>query len=114
MMKIVEDKISINELQKMAREMFGNLVKIVVDVKKEIMAVNGELHSDEEALLLDKGSKQKDLWGINIYPEIKREEWLEFDSMINVRPSSGNLSRGVDDPEIKRKIIQIVNKLVKE
>lgn len=113
-MKIVEDKISINELQKMAKQMFGNLVKIVVDVKKEIMAVNGELHSDGEALLLDKGSKQKDLWGANIYPEIKGKERLEFDSMINVRPSSGNLSRGVDDPKIKKKIIEIVSKLVEK
>lgn len=113
-MKIVEDKISINELQKMAKQMFGNFVKAVVDVKKEIMAVNGELHSDEEVLLLSEGSKQKDLWGINIYPEIKGEGWIEFDSMINLRPSVGNLSRGINDPKIRKKIIKIVNELVEK
>lgn len=113
-MKIVEDKISINELQKMAKQMFGNLIKAVVDIEKEIMAINGELHSDEEALLLDKGSEQKNLWGINIYPEIKGKEWIEFDSMINLRPSLGNLSRAVDNPKVKKKIIEIVNKLVKK
>jgi len=113
-MKIIENKISISELQKMAKRMFGNLVKAVVDVEKEIMAIDGELHSDEEAFLLEKGSKQKDLWGINIYPEIKNNNWIEFDSMINLRPSLQNFSRGVDDLNIRQKIKKIVNKLVEK
>ena len=112
-MKIIKDKILIFELRKMAEQMFGNLVKAVVDVEKEIMVVDGELHADEEALLLEKGSQQKSLWGINIYPEIQGEEWIEFDSMINLRPSFQNLSRGVDDLSIRKKIRKIVNKLVK-
>jgi len=112
-MKIIKDKILIFELRKMAEQMFGNLVKAVVDVEKEIMVVDGELHADEEALLLEKGSQQKSLWGINIYPEIQGEEWIEFDSMINLRPSFQNLSRGVDDLSVRRKIRKIVNKLVK-
>ncbi len=111
-MKIIKDKISITELRKMARQMFGNFIKAVVDVGKEIMAVNGELHSDEEALLLQKDSKQENLWGINIYPEIKGNDWIEFDSMINLRPSLKNLSRGVDNPDIRKKIIEIVNRLI--
>jgi len=111
-MKIVEDKIRIEELKEMAKKMFGNLVKVVVDVEKEIMAINGELHSDEEALLIEKGSKPKDLWGINIYPELKEEDWIEFDSVINLKPHFGNKTRGVDDPKIKEKIIKVVNKLV--
>jgi len=78
------------------------------------MVVDGELHSDEEALLLEKGSKQKDLWGINIYPEIKDDDWIEFDSMINLRPSLQNFSRGVDNLDIRRKIKKIVNKLVEK
>jgi len=113
-MRIIEDKISILELRKMAEQMFGDLVKAVVDVEKEIMAINGELHSDEEALLLKKDSKQENLWGINIYPEIENDNWIEFDSMINLRPSLQNLSRGVDDLDIRRKIKKIVNKLVKK
>jgi len=98
----------------MAEQMFGSLVKAVVDVKKGIMAVDGELHSDEEALLLGKGSQQKDLWGINIYPKIKNDDWIEFDSMINLRPSLQNLSRGVDNLDIRRKIRKIVNKLIEK
>lgn len=113
-MKIIKDKISIEELKKMAKGMFGNLVKAVVDVEKKAMALDGELHSDEEALLIENGSKQQNLWGINIYPEIKDDNWIEFDSMINLRPSQGNRSRGVDDTEIRRKIIEIVNNLIKK
>ncbi len=112
-MKIVNDKISVDELRKIAEETFGELVKAVVDVEKEVMAVAGELHSDEEMLLLSSGSKQKNLWGINLYPEkYPNEDWIEFDSIINLRPYFGNKSRGVDDPEVRKKIIEIVNKLV--
>lgn len=113
-MKVVSKKISIAELRKMAKQMFGNLVKAVVDIEKEIMVVDGELHSDEEALLLQESSKQENLWGINIYPKIKDDNWIEFDSMINLRPSLKNLSRGIDNPVIKKKITKIVNKLVEK
>lgn len=113
-MKIVKDKISLTELKKMAEEMFGNLVKAVVDVEKRIMAVGGELHSDEEALLIENGSKQQNLWGINVYPEIKDESRVEFDSLINIRPLQGNRSRGVDDPGIRKRIIEIVNNLIEK
>lgn len=111
-MKIIDSKIPIDELKKMADKMFGDLVKAVVDVDKEVIAVDGELHSDEEALLLEKNSKQENLWGINIYPEIKGEDWIEFDSMINLRPSLKNFSRGIDNPDIRKKVIKIVNKLI--
>jgi len=70
--------------------------------------------ADEEALLLERGSRQNDLWGINIYPELPAKERVEFDSIINIRPSQGNRSRGVDDPVIRERILQIVARLVKE
>lgn len=111
-MEIIEKKISLEELKQMAGKMFGNLVKAVVDIEKGMMAVNGELHADEEALLLQNGSKQENLWGINIYPDLKGDDFIEFDSMINLRPSQGNRSRGVDSDNIRKKIIKIVNKLI--
>ncbi len=113
-MKIIRDRISRDELKEMAKDMFGNLVKAVVDIERGIMAVGGELHSDEEALLIENGSKQEGLWGINLYPEIQDESWIEFDSLINIRPSQNNLTRDIDNPEIRKKIIEIVNKLVIE
>ncbi|MEO0110171.1 MAG: DUF5674 family protein [candidate division WOR-3 bacterium] len=111
-MKIVREKVSIGELKKMAEGMFGDLVKAVVDVERKIMAIGGELHSDEEAVLIEDGSKQENLWGINLYPEIEGEGWIEFDSVINIRPSQGNRSRGVDNPEIRKKVVEVVNQLV--
>ena len=96
----------------MAQGGFGNLVKAVVDVDREIMAVDGELHADEEALLLENGSQQRNLWGINIYPELEGTDRIEFDSLINSRPSQGNRSRGVDNLAIREKIIQVVQNLI--
>lgn len=112
-MKIITDKITIEELKEMAKKMFGNLVKAVVDTEKEIMVVDGELHSDEQELLIEKGSKYENLWGINIYLERTDENWIEFDSLINIKPAFGQRTRGVEDGKIKEKIIKIVNKLVK-
>ena len=103
---------TLKELLEIARDQFGDLVKAVVDVDLEIMAIGGELHSDEEAILLKQGSKQSNLWGINLYPEEKKEEWIELDSFIDIRPSQNNRSRDVENPKIKERIIDIVNKLV--
>ena len=72
------------------------------------MAVDAELHADEEELLLRNSSKQENLWGINIYPKQDTENRIEFDSLINLRPSLGNYSRGVDDLKIRERIKEIV------
>ena len=98
----------------MAKQQFGDMVKAVVDIEQRIMAIGGELHSDEEAMLLDQGSIRKNLWGINLYAEKPVAEWIEFDSMINVRPSAGNRSRNVERAEIRESITAIVSRLVKE
>ncbi|MBI5701309.1 hypothetical protein HZC34_05655 [Candidatus Saganbacteria bacterium] len=111
-MKIIEDAISISELKQMAEKGFGNFVKAVVDIERNIMAVDAELHADEESLLLENGSKQSNLWGINIYPENKKQEWIEFDSMINLKPSLGNRTRSIQDQAIKDTITQIVHNIV--
>jgi hypothetical protein len=113
-MEIIDSMLSLEGLKTMARNRFGNLVKAVVDVEREIMAVDGELHSDEEALLLENGSLQQNLWGVNIYPELEEKDWIEFDSIINIRPSQGNRSRGVDDPALREKIVKIIFNLVKK
>jgi hypothetical protein len=113
-MKIINKPITASELNAFAKQRFGNLVKAVVDVEKEIMAIDGELHADEEALLLEKGSRQESLWGINLYPELEGSDFIEFDSMINLRPSVKNMTRGIDNPKIRKKIIKMVNKLVKK
>lgn len=113
-MKIVKDKIFREELAEMAQKTFGGLVKAVVDAERKIMAVDGELHADLELFLMEAEENcfRENLWGINIYPEASEADWLEFDSMINLKPHLGNRTRGVDNEEIRRRIIEIVNCLV--
>ena len=105
---IVRDPITLAELQSMAREQFGDMVKAVVDVEQALMVIGGELHSDEEAVLLDQGSRQTDLWGINLYPDA-----AESDSMVNVRPGQANRSRSLEDPARRERIQEIVRRLVR-
>ena len=109
---ITTEPITREELREMSKKMFGNLVKAVVDLEKQTMVVDAELHADQEAFLLENGSQQGDLWGINLYPDLTGDDFLEFDSMINLRPSQGNRSRGVDDPLLQEKIKVLVHKLV--
>ena len=111
-----ENKISVDALKEMAEKMFGNLIKAVVDVERGIMVVDGELHSDEEVLLIERGSKRTDVWGINFYLEFKPEDerFVEFDSMINIKPAQGNRSRGIDDEQTRSKILAVVKKLIAE
>ena len=111
--KIIKEPISRKELIDIARRQFGDLIKAVVDVKQEIMAIGGELHADEEVALIEQeGSKREYIWGVNLYPKIKNEEWIEFDSVINLKPSCGNRSRGIDDSKVKERIKNIIEKLV--
>jgi hypothetical protein len=109
--RVVRDTVSRDELTEIAKQQFGDMVKAVVDVEQGIMAIGGELHSDEEAMLLDQGSAQRHLWGINLYPDKPLDEWIIFDSMINVRPSGGNRSRYVESSEIREAVTRIVNRL---
>ena len=113
-MKMIADSISMEELERMAAELFGDMVKAVVDVDLELVALDAELHSDLEALLLEGGSKQDHLWGINLYPGAAQNDFVEFDSLINVRPSRNNRSRSVEDPGLQKRIIEIVKKRVKK
>ncbi len=113
-MKIINDRITLSEIRQMAAGRFGDMVKAVVDVNQELFALDAELHSDLEALLLEAGSRQQDLWGINLYPELTGADFIEFDSMINLRPSQNNLSRGVDNEEMRRKINEVVSKRISQ
>ena len=112
MIRILKAPITRNELQKIADETFGDLVKGVVDIQQGTLAIGGELHADEEAILLENGSNQRDLWGINLYPSIEGDDMIEFDSMINVRPSQGNRSRSVEDAATRASILDLIHKLI--
>ena len=91
---------------------FGDMVKAVVDIERKVIGVDSELHADIEQEMLAQGSLQYDLWGINLYPEMDGDDFIEFDSMINIRPGQGNRSRDVQDTETRQKIIETVNYLL--
>jgi hypothetical protein len=111
--QIVGEPMALEALRRLAQEQFGDFVKAVVDLGRGVLAIGGELHADEEALLLEDGARQADLWGINIYPDRSGEERIEFDSMINVRPARGNRSRSVDDPAVRAQIAEAVARLIR-
>jgi len=111
-MKFIDKKIDKNEFLNIAKDRFGDMVKAVIDIELGVMIIGGELHADEEALLLERESKQENLWGINIYINKTGDKRVEFDSMINIRPHQNNRSRDILDQTIKGKIIVIVNNLI--
>lgn len=113
-MKVITD-ISLAELHEMAQKMYGTLVKADVDVAKGIVVIDMEMHADGEAYLLESGSQQNDLWGINLYPDkFGTTEFIEFDSMINIRPRQNNPSRDVLNEDIRERIRHIVDEVVHE
>lgn len=112
-MKFIDKPISRDELKKLSQNFAGGLVKAVVDIDKKVMVIDAPMHADEEKELLDKGSIQDNLWGINLYPDLDGDDFIEFDSMINVRPRLNNFTRGIEDKGLQEKIVSVVTKLIK-
>jgi hypothetical protein len=111
-MKVVYE-ISIAELSAMAEKMYGTLVKVDIDIARNIFIVDMGMHADGEAYLMENGSNQNDLWGINLHPsDYGTVDFIEYNSMINIRPSQGNASKDVLDTQIRQKIINVVQRVV--
>jgi len=107
-MKILTNPISKSDLLNSEIVFDGPMIKAVVDVEKQLIGIDANMHADIEQMMLASGSRQFDLWGINLYPEDTEEDFVEFDSMINVRPRQNNRSRDVENPEIREKIKEAV------
>ncbi len=111
-MQLVDKTISLEDLKKMSEKIYGKMIKAIVDTERNILVIDVGMHSDAELFLLDKGSKQENLWGINFHPNNDKKNWVEFDSIINIRPYDNNRTRGVDNPALQKLIISLVNKMV--
>ena len=108
-MEILQQKRERLDLLKTAAVLFdGEMIKAVVDIRRELIAIDAELHADLEEMLLSSGSSQEDLWGINLYPEETEEDFIEYDSLINIRPRQNNRSRGIEDDETRTKVDEVV------
>ncbi len=108
MIHLLEQKATAHQVHEMLEEL-KTMIKIVVDIEREVLAGGGEMHSDCETLLLDGGSKQADLWGANWYPE---RQYIEFESLINIRPRAGNRSMIIQNKEICQKVESITRNLL--
>lgn len=95
-----------------AEGLYGDMVKAVVDISAEKLAIDAELHSDLACLLLSNGSEQENLWGINLYPEAAEEDFVEFESLINIRPRQNNMSWNVENEDIRKRILEIVKQYI--
>jgi len=107
------EPITVEELRRLVPGRFRDFIKAVVDLRRGILVIDADMHADQEAELLADGSDQRDLWGINLYPQLDGPDWLEFDSMINLRPSFGNRSRGIDDQATREAVAMLVESLVR-
>ena len=106
---IVTDSIAVSELEAIAKEFYYPLLKGVVDIEKEVVAFGGEWHMDANKLLMESGSSQQNVWGFNIFLDRPHESWLEYTSLINIRPELGNRSTTVRDETIRDKMKNIIN-----
>lgn len=113
-MVILDSPISHTALSELALHLYGDMVKAVADVENGKLALDAELHADLERMLLENGSAQESLWGFNLYPEAEGEDFVEFDSLINIRPRQNNMSRDVEDESVRAKILSIVDKYIEK
>ena len=111
-MQILRQKITREHLKTLAANTFIDMIKCVADVKQNLLAVDAELHADLESMLLENGSEQDYLWGFNLYPDETGDDFIEFDSLINIRSWQGNRSRDVEDENVRKQIREIVSKYI--
>jgi hypothetical protein len=98
------------QIEQMLEE-YQNMIKIAVDIRRDILAGGGEMHADCEQFLLQDGSEQDDLWGANWYPG---EQRVEFEALMNIRPRLGNRSMIIQDENIRCKVEAIARQILGE
>lgn len=109
---VLDSPISVEDLRRLVHDGYGDMVKYVVDVAKERIAIGGDMHADGEALLLEEGSRQQDLWGANYYPGRGPEECIEYTSMINIRPSLENPGMEISIEPARSRVREITLRLI--
>lgn len=108
MIRILTEPATDIDLLRMSR-IFGDYIKLAVDVERGILAGGGEAHFECETALLKVGSRQQDIWGAGLNLETRQ---IEYDSIINIRPSQGNRSMIIQDANIRLRVNQIIAHLI--
>ena len=91
-MQIIQHPISREDLKRIAENTFGDMVKCVADVRRNLIAIDAELHADLERLLLEDGSAQENLWGFNLWVE---EESSFAQQMANIGSETSRVYRAL-------------------
>jgi len=107
--EIIDRKMGSKDLTKFLGNPFPEMIKFVIDIHREVVAMGGELHADAETLLLEGGSTQTNLWGGNLYVSSDGARRVEWTAMINIRPSQGNRSMQVENPSIQKEMARILD-----
>lgn len=105
---IVRKKATQEEIKEMLK-ILQDYIKVAVDISKGILAGGGVMHADCEAVLIEDGSRQADIWGANWYPQTKK---LEYEALINIRPRANNHGMLIQDPHIQSCVERIVRELL--
>ncbi len=111
---LLTERIPADLLRRLVQEGFGDMVKYVADLERQVIAIGGQMHADAEHVLLDDGSAQVDLWGANYYPGRGLDGCIEYTSLINIRPAQGNPSMVVSDPAVRARIRGLTLRLIGE
>ncbi len=90
-------------------ETLGTYIKLAVDIRRGVLAGGGALHADCEAVLLEDGSRQEDVWGADWIPGAQQ---VTFESLINIRPRQNNPSLEILDSGIRERVAEIVKPLL--
>ena len=110
--KIIKEPVSLEEIKILAREIYGEMVKGVVDIERGVIALGGEWHMDANTVLISDGSMQQNVWGFNIHVEERGDSAIKFVSLINIRPAQGSRGMEIQDEELRSKIRTIVERLI--
>jgi len=111
--QIVKEKISKEELARITKESFEDMVKVDVDVKREILTMGGEWHSEgDELLSREEGYSRENVWGVNFYPWNPPEKRIAYTSLINIKPSLGYRTMEIQEKEIREKISKVIEKFL--
>lgn len=108
MIHVLQSQPTREQTEDMLRQ-YETMIKIVVDIRRRVLAGGGEMHADCEQVLLENGSEQDDLWGANWYPADQR---IEFESLINIRPRLGNRSIVIQSEELRQKVEAITREIL--
>ena len=109
-MYLIKDKATPAQVEEMLKSLHS-YIKLAVDIERRVLAGGGMLHADCEALLLDDGSKQKDIWGADWLPDSKE---VRFEALINIRPRQNNRSMTIQDQTIRAKVEEIVREKLEQ